>query len=459
MVEKPNTAAIPMIWLLALVACLPKPLSAQQTTPANPGGTTLPSPTMTHPPELPGNFFPTSPPAATFASRLFAPRSTTTTANQPTYRRLTYLPMFGDGGQGGCGTFGTANGNFLVDHPTFACNRLNIAENNSPIPLDRVYVRYGRFDAASHIELDLRNQTVSGSQNIDRFTLGLEQTFLDGQASIEYRVPITTQLTSNLLFDASPSQQQFPINDLGTSLDNVGMIAKFVLWETETWMLSCGLGASFPTAPNVTIDVRVAGNTPGMQPFTANFQGEIENSVFRLTPFVSAAWQPQPRWMVLSFVQLDVPLNDVRLSGRADGELPGATVMTLPLNGDINPQTLLRTNLGLWRRLITEPTDFGITSLSIATELNYTTTIEDAEIVQRTGNLIVNGNPGVDLPQQFAFTVGNLANRIDVLNLSLGLHTEWKHQTGISAGVVTPLRDGQDQPFNLEWILQVNQRF
>ena len=93
--------------------------------------------------------------------------------------------MIGDTGAGTCFAF-TGLLDAELSHPTLTCSRLNISENNSPLPTDRVYFSYRHFHNASN----LRFYQFEESFDVNRFTLGGERTFCDGMMSVEMRLPL-----------------------------------------------------------------------------------------------------------------------------------------------------------------------------------------------------------------------------------------------------------------------------
>ena len=81
--------------------------------------------------------------------------------------------MIGDTGAGSCISYGS----FLIEvdlgHPTLACGRLNIAEANTPLPIDRIYYSYRHFANAT----PTRVFQYSKDFDVDRHTIAGERTF------------------------------------------------------------------------------------------------------------------------------------------------------------------------------------------------------------------------------------------------------------------------------------------
>jgi hypothetical protein len=87
-----------------------------------------------------------------------------------------------------------------------------------------------------------------------------------------------------------------------------------------------------------------------------------------------------------------------------------------------------------------------VTGLAGIVELHYTTTVQDASIVN-----------GSTYGRYFSF--GNFSNRVDVLDLTVGLHTELVQHTLCRVAGVVPLRTGADRLFNAEVQVQLERRF
>jgi hypothetical protein len=86
-------------------------------------------------------------------------------------------------------------------------------------------------------------------------------------------------------------------------------------------------------------------------------------------------------------------------------------------------------------------------------ELHYTTTLQDAKVFRREFPASAFGEP---VP--VAASVGNVANRVDVVNLVLGLAAE-VGRTTITNGFVMPLSQDDNKAFDFEYNLQVQRRF
>jgi hypothetical protein len=171
-----------------------------------------------------------------------------------------------------------------------------IAENESPLPQDRVFLTYNFYDnvhgpASGLPHAVTVNTTVNGlpatittqipgvsqpNLNVNRGVVGFEKTFLGGDASFELRAPMIDQ-------EGDPLS---PTNALG----DLTMILKYALWRNDAGScVSLGLGLTAPTGPEF-----------------ATINGDF--SSFLLQPFVGYRWSAD-RYFVQGFSSLVIPTN------------------------------------------------------------------------------------------------------------------------------------------------------
>lgn len=348
--------------------------------------------------------------------------------------------MLGDQNGGACGTV-----NYLgaltaeINHPTFSCSRTKIAENNSPIPRDRAYVTYQHFHNVNNLFLDNPDvgRTFQRVTSIDRVTFGLEKTFLGGNVSLELRVPTAFQLRNDMVVNSNiPS-----ITDQSNfNLGNISVVTKVLLFQNECWLVSGGLLVHAPSANDVVIqDVEDDGGDLILNTFVYHNRATI------LSPFLGALWTPSNRLFVQGFAQLDVDPNgnSVDIQPTLNG------VAGAPVNFRFNEQTLLRLDLGAgyWLYRNSECGWYGLTGVAPVIELHYTTTLDNAELAT------------FDRAADNQVILGNIANRLDILNLVVGTTFEWSNRATLAVGAVLPLRDEMDKPFDVEVNVQLNYRF
>ena len=211
-------------------------------------------------------------------------------------------------------------------------NRLVIARNNSDLVRDRFYVAYEHTTGA----MSASSQTAtSANASLDRTILGLEKVFLDGQASLEIRLPFA-------------AQQDFTFNRFSTQSDgefgNIALISKLQLVKTQNKVISTGIAVQLPTGRDVT------GEFDG-RAFT------IKNDAVIISPFMAfAAASDDSNWFWQGFAQTDYYAKGNTFSGL------GQSVLRLSGGGG---RWIFRKNDGLLR---------GLAGIA---ELHFTSTLED----------------------------------------------------------------------------------
>ncbi len=349
------------------------------------------------------------------------------------------------------------------------------------------------------------NQVQPGIREYDvhLYTLGLEKTLLDGMASIEVRVPFARTLDSSLDLISGvpisvapgvvPAVRPTPDQTLGqadTELQDMNVILKAVLAQDpcQRWVVSTGLGITIPTGND--LDARVvdySNDVPGdrndllpqvprgpnqfaFDQRTRTFR--IKNETWGLAPFLAAAAQPTDRTFLNGFFQIDVPLNssdwefrerDVDLEQLAINQAGLGSGMVSEVQfvdsarGQIDDQVLMHIDVGGGYWLYQNPNAEYIRGLAGLLELHYTTTLEDADIVvvPETPLRTQDGSGGLIGPLA-APRLGNIANRVDFLNLTMGTQIVLGRHTTLSTGYVVPLRDDLDRTFDGELNVQLN---
>jgi hypothetical protein len=298
--------------------------------------------------------------------------------------------------------------NVSIPSPGAGANvgRGKIAENNSPMPRDRVYFRYSYFD----------NIALAPGQHVHRFTPGAEKTFFDGDASVEVRFPFAATV------DPSYVAEEGLVNR-STEFGNFQVIAKFLVYSEGAWHVSTGMGVALPTAHD--INVRFADNTPVIK---------IENEVVHLMPYVGALYTPDDQLFVQGFLQLDYGAGthpvfaNPDLSGLQEvGKLHDVTFMTFDIGA------------GYW--LYRDPQGEFLTALAPLIELHYNFALEKADVIT--------SGP---------FKIGN-ASRFDIVNLTVGTHIELGNDTTFTLSFIAPLTDKNNREFDFEIGLLLNHRF
>ncbi len=289
--------------------------------------------------------------------------------------------------------------------------RVKISEDNSPIPADRVFFLYNFFQNAIQIPTpDAHNI------DVDRYTFGAEKTFLGGLGSVEVRLPFARTQNSDVTIPSNGS-------DVDTELGNVEAAIKILIKRTEYFALAAGVGLNTPTASNVQF------NLPNQETaFT------IENNAFHVEPYVGLLVTPSNNFFFQAFIQFDMDTNGNHISEQGVGQI-----------GTLRDQSLMYTDLqaGYW--LYRDPQARYFTGFGPMIEFHYTTTLQDAHFVT---------NPSGE------FSFGNVANRLDIHNMTLGAEILLGPMSTLTIAGVVPLDSHiYDRQFDGELFVEFNRFF
>ena len=293
--------------------------------------------------------------------------------------------------------------------------RTKIIENNHSLPQDRVFLLYNHFhNAIATDEFALPTTDANGIttnldvfarrriQSVNRYTLGFEKTFEEGQSSVEFRLPLIGDLETAQGLD---SQSQ------GGNVGNFSMILKRLFFTTEDFAVAAGLGINMPTGSDATGRV-------------GDVRWEVLNEAVYFLPFVGIAGAPFDDVFYQAFAQLDIAgsgnpteISDFRGS-REIGKLNDQTLLFLDATG------------GVWLYRNPESRLAGLASIF---ELHYTTTLQDADQFAALGGRF-----------NSLLMFGNSCDQLDILNGTVGLHTVLQNGTTIRVGGVFPLQKGED---------------
>lgn len=302
----------------------------------------------------------------------------------------------------------------VLDLPVAGGSRRFKNEHARAMPTDRVFGTYHHFHNA--LEADgLTPNFRSTNANVDRFTLGFEKTFLEGNASVELRLPLSVPVSLT-------SPDSFYRTD---SVGNLVVSLKGLLYSDESQAVALGLAINTPTGSD--LDVTLPNSGAGGVNLT------LDNNALHLTPFLAYQAAPNEDFFFNGFLQFDTPTNSTTAQVRNVG---AAAIDNL----DITDQTLMYvdTSFGYW--LFRDPDAEFLTGLAGLLELHYTTALTDADVVADRNKIV---------------TFGANAGSLDALNLTIALHTEIARSTTIRAGYVTPLRDGNHRFFDSEFTIAV----
>lgn len=353
--------------------------------------------------------------------------------------------------------------------PVNGGRRLKISESTSPMPRDRIFFNYNLFRGAYRTEAPaggvtpLGNSTGSvvgapatggafgpagpGGQNFDahRFTFGAEKTFFDRMTSVEFRLPFSYTLDSNL----SVTDTAIPGN-YSTELDNISTTIKALLYQDDKFAVSTGMLINLPTADDVYINQQFTarsgdvGQNPAGQ--TLGHQVIIRNQSVTFGPFLGGLYTPNERLFVQGFTQWNFPLNGNRfLFTPNNNGVVGDTERYI-----LDDQSFLMFDLsaGYWMFRKSEGLIRGFAPM---VETHYTTTLNNADLIPLANN--VNGS-------NYRGLAGNTLNRLDVVNFTMGSTIQVGEKGFVTTGVVLPLNRG-DHNFLFDWefLVQLNYQF
>jgi hypothetical protein len=384
-----------------------------------------------------------------------------------------------------------------------------VADNNSPLPEDRVYFRYNYFNDSLKVTGDsgnvvfdpslgvsqinsaprFRGITTTKSYDVHDFTFGGEKTFCNGLFSVEMRVPFTTTLShsldlsvakiSGIGFDVdrdSPSSviqttatPQDTLGQTDTEFGNLTVVLKALAYQSSCLAISGGAAVGIPTAQDTKVRVTDFLGDAFDNDIEVQRQREfrISNDTWAISPFLAALVTPTNRFYAQGFLQFDVPLNkstinysELALINTEPAEL---SVNPLMVTDKIREQTLMQVDLGLGYWLVRDRFDSWLTGIAPSIELHYTTTLNSADIrvlptATKSANLAVVGPNGTPVPEPNP-TVGNLRNRVDLLDMTVGTTVLVANRATIATGFAFPLKTGDDRTFSWEFQFQVNYYF
>ena len=246
------------------------------------------------------------------------------------------------------------------------------------------------------------------------------------------------------------------------------LIFKGLVYQSSRLAVSGGLGVGIPTVPDTRYRVTDFLGDASDNDIEIQRQRtfEISNDTWSMSPFVAVLYTPTPRLYAQGFLQLDVPVNKstIRYSEVALINTEPTELQFNPLYVDssIREQTLLQTHLGVGYWLEKQPGSF-LSGIVPTLELHYTTTLDNADIVTlplatKGSGLAVVGPNGTPIAEPNP-TVGNLRNRLDFLDMTVGSTFVFGDRATIASGVSFPLRGGDNRTYSWEYQLQINYYF
>ncbi len=345
------------------------------------------------------------------------PDVTATAFRTPIFRLRGVPNMFGDflftGGQIYPQVPGGPNGR--ASFPPIGGGRVKISENNKALPMDRVFFMFNHFQNGIQTTGNLP------SASVDRCTIGLEKTFVDGLWSAELRMPFMGS------YDYSLTGFGFAEPEAG----NLTVTLKRLLCETYYGAVAMGLGINTPTGGGMTGQIGL--NTPDT--FT------MRNDALYLVPWIGFLSAPNDRVFYQGFLQVDIAANGNRVIVTDSG---GVTTDF----GRLAQQNLLEVDLSVGYWLHRDPRACYLTGLAGILELHYNTTLQDARIMSFAPPVITD-----------RMRLGNIYNRMDIWNITAGLHAAVGDNTTVRVSGILPLGKGGDRLFDSEVRVSINRYF
>lgn len=383
-----------------------------------------------------------------------------------------------------------------------------VADNNSPVPEDRVAFRYNYFSRALAVTGDsgeaffdpslglsrfgaprFRGVVATRKYDVQDYTFSGEKTFFDGMFSVEVRVPFShtvghdqnlsvarvSRVGEDQDFESGRSiigTEATPQDTLGTTDTEFGdmmVIFKALAYQSKTFYFSGGASVTVPTAPDTRVKVNdfLGDNSDNDIEIERRREFNISNDTWALSPFLAALWAPNDRFFAHGFLQFDIPLNHSTIfyseAPVINTEPSELNLTPLFTTDSINEQTLMQVDVGTGYWLMHDRENGWLTGIAPTLELHYTTTLDNADIrtlpvAQQTSNLAVVGPQGQPISEPHP-QVGNLRNRVDILDMTVGATFELGSRATVAAGVAFPLLQGDNRTFDYEVLLEVNYYF
>ncbi|MDR2171605.1 MAG: hypothetical protein LBP59_15795 [Planctomycetaceae bacterium] len=313
--------------------------------------------------------------------------------------------------------FGNNNNIYnTIASPNMLASRPDITTHFNAETRNRFWADYRQFNNAAKNNI-LANKTVALSQNrtINLFTLGLEKR-IGTQTSIEARIPLIYQYSSNAeFFDGNQNWQNLHKNN-ASELGNITLSSKYVFARTKRITLTTGLGVMLPTAEDWEIK---------------NFNASINNKAYNFASYIAAQWHPNDSAFGHLLVQADIPINKNEITFNNQ-------------KTKIKESQIIQIGIQLGRWLYRN--EYGMYSCRIGSfiELDYAIATNSAE-----NKYLVDNNNN-------AFWINSTEKKPDRLNLTAGLPISFG-QFSINNAVIIPLSN--NCPFSIAYNFSMCRKF
>jgi hypothetical protein len=292
--------------------------------------------------------------------------------------------------------------NVLIAGPDVATRRTKLSENFSPEVRDRFFANYSFF-----------NDAFGGLGDVSRYVVGFEKVLIDDLMSMEVRLPMAGTFSSRQQVDR-PGERDF-------ELGNATLVSKFVLLRSEQFTWTGGTGVTVPFADDARL---LRGEDELLR---------IENEAVHLLPFTGLLYRFNPKTFVQAYTQFDFDMNgNPVLANLSGGPLQGIGRFTDSslAHADVSAHRIVYEN----RRAASH-----LKGVIANAELHYTGTLQESDRVAGDGVVVT-----------------NLKDNFNVLNGTVGAHFLVGKHLVVTPAMSVPLRDGLDEQFDYEAILQLN---
>jgi hypothetical protein len=158
----------------------------------------------------------------------------------------------------------------------------------------------------------------------------------------------------------------------------------------------------------------------------------VKNKTVHLLPFSAMLWRHSRDTSLQAYLQLDVAAN----GDEVFGDLTGGP---LPKLGVFNDSTLMNIDVAMSHVIYRNRCRRMLRQIIANGELHYTGTLQESDFVSNNG-----------------LTYTNLKRNFNVVNATAGCHFVLCNNLVVTPAMSVPLRDGLDEQFDYEAIVQVN---